>query len=255
MIIFTRSKVGIITISLLVAALMWAPVVDAAPKDSAGKSDLNNDGAVDYADLVIFSSDYLSENVETFDWCAFVDATSLEAQLYGRSPSYYTKHFSELLSFISSTICERSDLNDDGRINIRDLMGFSEEFAGKHFMGVDWCAFLDSVLEGDDQFDKPADFYLNQYGPLLLFIQDKYTCSDTPPPPPPGDPLALKNTPKFLTRIAASGNIDGDYYVTDAKVGSVFIYDSNLVLTQELKDLATPHRDCSQLFRSHPGGQ
>jgi tripartite motif-containing protein 2/3/tripartite motif-containing protein 71 len=50
----------------------------------------------------------------------------------------------------------------------------------------------------------------------------------------------LKNFPKSLTRIAASRNLTGDYYVTDAKVGSVFIYDSNLVLTRELKGLAVP---------------
>jgi len=242
MITFAQFKIGLITASLLAAALVWAPVAYAAPKpaDTIGKSDLNRDGIVNYDDLVIFSTDYLGQNVETVDWCAFLDATSLEDELYGRSPDFYTKHFSQLLSFINNTICERSDLNDDGRINVRDLMVFSEEFAGKHFMGVDWCAFLDSVLDGDSQYDKPADFYLNYYGRLLLFIQDKYSCSDTPPPPPPGDPLALKNNPKFLTRIAVSRNLTGDYYVTDAKIGSVFIYDSNLVLTQELKGLATP---------------
>ena len=47
MVTFSRLKIGLVTISLLVAGMMWAPVVDAAPKDkpsdTAGKSDLNND--------------------------------------------------------------------------------------------------------------------------------------------------------------------------------------------------------------------
>jgi len=235
-------KVGLVALGVLCGAMAWAPFVDAAPKNPpSDSSDLNNDGVVDYDDLIIFSSEYLGQNVESIDWCAFVEATALEDDLYGRQPDYYIKHFNELLSFISSYFgCgERSDLNNDGRINVRDLMAFSEDFVGEHFMGVDWCTFLDNVLNGDSQYDKPADFYLSYYGLLLLYIQDKYACSDTPPPPS-GDALALKNNLKFLTRIAASRNLTGDYYVTDAKVGSVFIYDSNLVLIQELKGLAAP---------------
>lgn len=62
---------GILTTILLAAALVWIPMVDAAPSESTGKSDLIKDGVVDYNDLVIFSSEYLAQNVETVDWCAF----------------------------------------------------------------------------------------------------------------------------------------------------------------------------------------
>ena len=243
MITFTRFKIGIVTISLLAAALVWAPLVDAAPKvkpiDPTDNSDLNKDKTVDYADLVIFSSDFLGQSVDTVDWCAFVDATTLEDELYGRPPDYYTKHFGELLLFINSyySCGERSDLNKDGRINVRDLMTFSEQFAGTHFLLLNWCTFLQGVLDGDDQYNNPASYYLEYYGLLLLYIQDKYECTDGPAPT---NALALKNNPRFLTRIAASRNLTGDYYVTDAKVGSIFIYDSSLVLSQELKDLAKP---------------
>jgi hypothetical protein len=241
MIMFTRFKIGLITISLLVTALAWAPLVDAAPKPSAttGKSDLNGDGVVDYDDLVIFSADYLGQNVETVDWCTFLEATSLEEDLYGRTPSFYIRHFSVLLSFIENYFgcTPSSDLNGDGLINTRDLIAFSEKYARTHFLQFDWCAFLQGVMDGSSQYDYPASYYLEYYGSLLLYIQDKYHCSDGPPPV---DPLALKNNPKFLTRIAASRNLTGDYYVTDAKIGSVFIYDLNLVLTGELKGLAAP---------------
>ncbi len=236
-----RFKYGVLAVSLLIAGLVWTPFVDAAPKpsDTLGKSDLNKDGTVNYDDLVIFSTDYLGQNVETVDWCAFVDATSQEAELYGRTPDYYTKHFGELLLFVNTyySCGERSDLNNDGRINARDLMAFSEQSTGEHFLLVDWCMFLQNILDGSSQYGKTADFYLEYYGSLLLYIQDKYKCSDGPPVV---DPLAIKNQPKFLTRIAASRNLTGDFYVTDARVGSVFIYDSNQLLIRELKGLAKP---------------
>jgi WD40 repeat protein len=244
-----RFNCGVLAVSLLIAGVVCAPICDAAPKDKPPKttenSDLNQDGVVDYNDLVIFSTDYLGQPVETVDWCAFYTGTGQEDELYGRPPDYYTKHFGQLLEYINVTyscdLGELSDLNGDGRINTRDLMAFSEEFAGEHFMLVDWCAFLQGVLDGSTQYGRLDEFYLEHYGSLLLYIEDRYRCFDAPPPPPPpGDPLVLKNSPKFLTRIAVSRNATGDYYVTDAKAGSVFIYDSNLGLSRELKNLAKP---------------
>jgi hypothetical protein len=237
MINFSRFRIGIITASLLVAAMVLAPVAVAAPK-GVSKSDLNKDGVVDYSDLVLFSSSYLEQDVTTIDWCAFVEATELEDPLYGRDPSYYTKNFSELLAFTYDYFgCgERSDVNADGRLNARDLMAFSELYAGVHFLLVDWCVFLESVLNGEDQYGQPASYYLNNYGALILYIQDEYSCGAEPPV----SALSLKNNPKFLTRMAVSRNLSGDYYVTDPKVGSVFIYDSNLVLSKEIKDLKKP---------------
>jgi DNA-binding beta-propeller fold protein YncE len=116
-------------------------------------------------------------------------------------------------------------------------MEFSEQFAETHFLLVDWCEFLQNVLDGESQFGYPASFYLDQYGLLLVHIQDKYKCTEVPPPV---SALLVKNNPRFLTRIAASRNPTGNYYVTDAKVGSVFIFDSNLSLAGELKGLEKP---------------
>ena len=243
MLSFNQIKIGIIAISLAIAAMVWAPITDAAPKDkpnTTDNSDLNNDQSVDYADLIIFSTEYLGQSVDTVDWCAFYAATSGDDDLYGRPPSYYTKHFSQLLTFINDDLCnlgDVSDLNEDNRINARDMMAFSELIVNQHFLQVDWCAFLQGVMDGTPQYDYSADYYLDHYGTLLLYMQDKYVCLDGPPTV---NELALKNSPKFLTRIAASRNATGDYYITDAKVGSVYMYDSNLVRTRELKGLAAP---------------
>lgn len=51
-------------------------------------------------------------------------------------------------------------------------------------------------------------------------------------------PLAVKNANHRPTRLALGPN--GNLYVSDAKVGSVFIYDANLQVTGELKDLDSP---------------
>jgi hypothetical protein len=225
----------LINIILLVTALSWVSITEAAPN----KSDMNRDGIVDYDDLIIFSTKYLQQDAGSVDWCAFIEATGQEADLYGNPPAYYLDRYGELLAFTSGYFgcVESSDINNDGRYNSRDLMEFSEQYAGTHFLLVDWCEFLQKVLDGESQFDYPASHYLDHYGLLLVHIQDKYKCSDEPPPV---SALLVKNNPKFLTRIAASRNPTGNYYVTDAKVGSVFIYDSNLTLAGELKGLEKP---------------
>jgi hypothetical protein len=239
--IMARFNYGVLAFSLLIAAVVYLPIADAAPKSSTttGKSDLNNDGVVNYDDLVIFSSDYLGQDVNSVDWCAFLDATTQEADLYGKPPDFYTKHFSVLLSFTSSYFgCgDRSDLNGDRIINTRDLRVFSEQYAHEHFLTVDWCVFQQAILDGAPMYGEPTDFFLTHYGGLVLLIQNKFKCTGSPPP---DDALALENIPKSLTRFAASRNFSGDYYVTDNKVGSVFIYDSNLVLKEELKGLSKP---------------
>lgn len=235
--ITARFKVGIWTLVLLTATLFWAPGAVAAPAEN---SDLNGDGIVNFDDLVLFSSRHLEQDVSTIDWCTFIDATSLGDQLYDRPASYYPKHFGDLLAFTSDYFgCgDRSDLNHDRIVNERDLAVFSEQYADEHFLRVDWCLFQQAMLDGAPVFDEPADFFLVHYGELVVLIQDRFKC--TGGPPDPDGPLALENQPKFLTRITAARNLTGDYYVTDAKVGSVFIYNSELSLIQELKGLEKP---------------
>ena len=237
MITFTQFKIGIIAICLLTAAMSWAPVTYAAPKSptTTGKSDLNRDGTVDYADLIIFSSDYLGQNVETVDWCGFWEASSLEADLYGRSPNFYIKHFSVLLTFINNHFgCDRSDLNKDDLVNIADLKIFSFHYLELNWETVDWCPFYIATAIGEKFNDKPTSYYQERFRTLIGFINDHFACD--------GGPLLLKveNKPKSLARVAAATDGSGNYYFSDSRVGSVFIYNANLALIGELKNLSKP---------------
>jgi DNA-binding beta-propeller fold protein YncE len=82
-------------------------------------------------------------------------------------------------------------------------------------------------------------------GGLYDFIMDYFKCGEPPepnepnePPPPADDLLKIKNINRYPTRLAWGPY--GYLYVTDAKVGSVFIYDPNLVVVGELKGLNKP---------------
>jgi hypothetical protein len=65
------------------------------------KSDLNGDGVVDLADLVIFSEIYLETYWQSVDWCAFHAATLAGEDFEGRSTGYFLYHFGLLLEFIN----------------------------------------------------------------------------------------------------------------------------------------------------------
>ena len=172
-------KIGLVTTSLLVAALMWAPNADAEHKDFSkmvDKSDLNTDGLVDVEDLVLFSTNYLESNWETVDWCLFYNNTITHQDFNGRSTDYYLKHFRLLLTFI------------------RDF----------------------AACDGNPNPDPDPD----------------------PDPDPPL--LKLVNQPKHLLRVAESKDGSGNFYFTDPRVGSLYIYDSSLSLTHEIKGLDKP---------------
>lgn len=136
---------------------------------------------------------------------------------------------------------DRSDITFDGRIDSRDLRLFSERYLKQKVGNVEWCVFHANVMDGTQTY-KPVYFFLKHFPQMLEYIYYDYFCEGEPlpPPPPPPDPLELVNTPKFLARIAMSKNFTGDFYVTDPVVGSVFIYDSDSNLKQELKGLAKP---------------
>ncbi len=214
------------------------PFADAAPKPSGttGKSDLNRDGTVDYADLVIFSTNYLGQNAETIDWCAFYKATGLEDELYGRPPSFYLKHFSQLLNFINGTYCDRSDMNKDGLVDQVDLRFFSFKYLDNNWEAVDWCAFYVAVVSGQKFNGKMTSYYQEYFRILQGFIKDYFQCA-TPPLA-----LMVEDQPKSLVRMAKG--IDGSgneiFYFTEVHVNSVFIYDKNLSLTGQIKNLSKP---------------
>ena len=237
--LLVNSKIGIIAISVLCAVLAFAPVAEAKPAKNTDKSDLNGDLVVDTDDLVIFSSRYLKLDWETVDWCAFWEATAGDGELYGRTPDFYLKHFSRLVGFINIKFsCDLSDLNKDEIVNLDDLFIFSSMLLELSMDTVDWCTFYKATVSGDRFGGKITSYYLRRYRVLLGFIHDAYACD--------GITLLLrvKNQPRSLARIAINDDVLSDYfgyyYISDARTGSVFIYDTSRSLIGEIGNLDRP---------------
>lgn len=114
-----------------------------------------------------------------------------------------------------------SDQNGDGVVDLADLVLFSQAELGQDWQTVDWCQWL--------QIPRQQERHLQQ---LLDFINQYFRCDQ-------GDPLAIFNAPRYPTRLAWNPGAQ-QIYVTDAKVGSVFVYDSIATLTGELKGLGKP---------------
>jgi len=114
-----------------------------------------------------------------------------------------------------------SDQNNDGVVDLADLVLFSQAELGQDWQTVDWCQWL--------QIPRQQERHLQR---LLDFINGYFRCDQ-------GDPLAIRNANRYPTRLAWSPGAQ-QIYVTDAKVGSVFIYDSVATLTGEIKSLGKP---------------
>lgn len=147
---------------------------------------------------------------------------------------------------------EMSDMNNDRSVDIDDLVMFGARYMQNHWTQIDWCAFYDATVLGLD-FDsfakkikenknkskaKPTVYYKKHFKLLLTFIHGFYTCDDDTQPDP--DLLDIENEPRLLLRATIASDGSGDIYITDPKVGSMFIYDSELTLKGELKDLDKP---------------
>ncbi len=232
---------GLARIFLLVI-LAWVPFAEAAPFD---KSDLNNDGAVDTLDLEIFSNEYLAQDWQTVDWCTFYESSISNEKYFRNLTSEKTASFARLLDFIADSYgCQataettnKSDLNNDGIVDIEDLIIFSTNYLETYWESVDWCLFLDSTLTGAEFEGRSTKQFLRHFGSLLSFIHGYFYCAGGEPPP---NALLLENAPKELARIADATYLTGDYYITDPRVGSLFIYDADLVLKAEIKGLDKP---------------
>jgi len=114
-----------------------------------------------------------------------------------------------------------SDQNGDGFVDLADLVLFSQVELGQDWQTVDWCQWLQSPRKREKHLQ-----------PLLDFINEYFRCDQ-------GDPLAIRNVNRHPTRLAWSPDAQ-QLYVTDPRVGSVFIYDSAATLTGELKVQGKP---------------
>jgi len=114
-----------------------------------------------------------------------------------------------------------SDQNRDGVVDLADLVLFSQSELGQDWQTVDWCQWLESPHKHGKHLQQ-----------LLEFIDEHFHCDQ-------GDPFAIRNANRHPTRLAWSP--DGQQiFVTDPRVGSVFIYDSTTALTGELKVSGKP---------------
>lgn len=141
------------------------------------------------------------------------------------------------LPFANAAPGDKSDLNGDSIVDLSDLMIFSTNYLETNWESVDWCLFHESTLTGAKFEGRSTKYYLRHFSELLSFINEYFYCGGGEPPP---GALLLKNEPKQLYRIAYGTLSTGDYYITDPDVGSLFIYDADLVLKFELKGLHKP---------------
>jgi len=113
-----------------------------------------------------------------------------------------------------------NDLNQDGLVDLADVVLFSEQELSQDYRLVDWCEW---VASAGNKYEKHA-------GTLLAFIVQAYAC----------DPLTVVQANLSPTRLAWAP--EDRLVVTDPKVGSVFIYARypELTLVGELKHLETP---------------
>ena len=222
--------------------LVWAPFAHGAHID---KSDLNGDGVVNDLDLQIFASLYFEEPYETIDWCAFYESSMLNEKYFRRIVSDQIDHYAALLSYIADskgcevvqTSSDMSDLNSDGVVDLEDLALFSINYLERSWETVDWCVFHGATMAGADFEGQSTKYYQQHFTALLDFINEHFNCGGVEPPP---NNFALENNPQFLGRIADATGITGNYYVSDPRVGSVFIYNELMALTGELKGLNKP---------------
>lgn len=120
---------------------------------------------------------------------------------------------------------EKGDYNRDGVIDLDDLQIFSIRRLGLDWEDVDWCQWIHDEPDSSKQMGGLYDFVLAHFG-----------CDQSTHPG--SDPFAVENRNDYPTRLAWGPS--GYLYVSDAKAGSVFIYDPNLVVIGELKGLDKP---------------
>jgi hypothetical protein len=233
-------------------------------------SDLNQDGVIDDQDLELFRSAYLSQDGETINWCNFYKAATTNERFFRRHTANRSERYTRLLNFIADSydcphtprVVDKSDLDSDGAVDLADLSIFSSNYLETHWKTIDWCLFHENTLAGIDFKNKKVKYsedstndetsvkdkkrarkghksryFLEHFQSLLRFVNDEFDCGGSEPPPP--DTL-LEHEPRDLSRIAGSTLYTDGYYITDPRVGSVFIYDADLVLKAEIKGLNRP---------------
>lgn len=117
------------------------------------------------------------------------------------------------------------DFDDDSDVDYLDLANLASNWLNSPCGDPDWCGVADLDLNQRVDFN---DF---------VILAANWGPSNSPPPSAP-DNFTIFNKNTYPTRLAIGPN--ADLYVTDAKSGSVFIYDLNFTVTGELRRLGEP---------------
>jgi DNA-binding beta-propeller fold protein YncE len=132
---------------------------------------------------------------------------------------------------------EQSDRDHDGDVDLDDLALFSSKRLKKDWQKVDWCQWLNNGYRNKNSIVYQNKQHLDE---LYEFIKQYFGCGQIGEPPPEGN-LTVVHTNDYPLRIALGPN--GRLYVSNAQIGSVFIYEvgpGSLSLIGELKGLVEP---------------
>ena len=131
-----------------------------------------------------------------------------------------------LLTFVSSPVYAalNGDFDNDSDVDLVDMWHLTSRW-------LNTCTEPNFCDDADLDYSLQVDFndfaiLASNWGPTIA------------PPPPSPDNFTVFNENLYPTRLAMGPN--DDIYVTDAKSGSMFVYDPNLTLTGELRRLGKP---------------
>ncbi|MHC4742196.1 MAG: NHL repeat-containing protein [Planctomycetota bacterium] len=117
------------------------------------------------------------------------------------------------------------DLDEDGDIDIDDVVLFSDKCLKKRWDAVDWCQWIEQGAHVDkDNKEKCESFFEG----LHDFLVEYFLCDEHEP----SEPAKLVNNRKdFPTRMALGD--DGILYVCDNRVNQVVMYDVFAVIEDD----------------------
>ncbi len=213
------------------------------------KSDLNGDGVVDLDDLILFSQNQLGLDWTDVDWCQWREDNPKKEHQYPDLIDFIRDYFDcvSTVPILSNPTVSEVDIpnatlgativNDGGdtileRGTVWNTTGppITENQLAEGGTALGVFSHVRTDLTGAEigtrvYFRGYAVNYVGTgYSPDGSFVIE--------------DPLAVKHSNDYPTRLALGPN--GQLYVSDPKVGSIFIYDSQLVITGELKGLDSP---------------
>jgi len=221
------------------------------------KSDINGDQVVDLVDLELFSQQ-LGLNWEDVDWCQWIEDNPKQESRYSQLFDFIKEYFDCGTTIPPTTVPTLSNPTvSDINIPSATLGATIVNDGGDPPIierGTVWNTTGPPITENQLAEGGTAlgpfshvrtDFTGVEIGTRIYFrgyavnsVGTGYSPDNSFVVPDPPDPLAVKHFNHYPTRLALGPN--GNLYVSDPKVRSIFIYDTNLQLTGELKGLYSP---------------